>query len=390
VELTIKYIAYLQVFGRKNSKLRFRGSVFDGVAVTPVATSEHGFHLFSRKIILEPLAYLIECSPWLGSIWRSVCPATHEFFTGREGIWNTIDFSLVVVSTFSILDLGTGNMSWLRIWQAFQRLVKASRILRVVKHIRELRVIMMSIAHSFSSFFWSVMTMALIMYMGSILLVQGVATYVYETPPEEMKDQVMSSCMKDWGGMTSAMITLFKAIAGGGPWGIFTDPLEEAGLFYFVFFLLYIAFFVIALLKLLTGIFMKHANDAHKNIQDDMTKHKMLEMFEKIDEGHTGRITPDEFKRNLNSYIAHGFMATLKIHPDDTEHLFKSLDTKNTGDLDFEEFCDGCQRFGHEAKNIDIITAVGRINSLNAKVDTLIARLFPDDAVPSQSTKSQR
>merc|ERR1719482_1807022 len=64
------------------------------------------------------------------------------------------------------------------------------------------------------------------------------------------------------------MITLYKATTGGQDWGDVSDTLFDCGKFYYCLFLFFIAFIILALLNILTGIFVDRAMRATAEDKD--------------------------------------------------------------------------------------------------------------------------
>merc|ERR1719482_582759 len=64
------------------------------------------------------------------------------------------------------------------------------------------------------------------------------------------------------------MITLYKATTGGQDWGDVSDTLFDCGKFYYCLFLFFIAFIILALLNILTGIFVDRAMKASAEDKD--------------------------------------------------------------------------------------------------------------------------
>merc|ERR1711865_181610 len=95
--------------------------------------------------------------------------------------------------------------------------------------------------------------------------------------------------------MYKAMLTEFKIVSGGGPWGQVFGTIEASGDIYRVLFLLYIAFFKIAMLKLLTGIFVQHAATAAKVDRERVIHQNISKLFKEIDRDGSGFITRSEF-----------------------------------------------------------------------------------------------
>lgn len=287
------------------------------------------------------------------------------FFNGEDSKWNVFDTTLVVVGLVGMLDIGFSDLAWLRIVRALVKLVKALRVFRLVRFFEELRVIMLAIAHSLQTFFWAMVMLCLILYMCAIVFVQGVADYIGNSSEYIVPDEIEQDCFENWGSMHKAMLTEYKAIAGGGPWGHVTDGLYHAGSFYYYFFLVYIAVVVLAVFKLLTGIFVQKARAAADLDRERTIEHNMIEIFRDIDSDNSGCISRAEFKAAVESEVAKDYWQMLRIKPSDARKLFALMDTSFDDQVDIQEFISGCQKFGGWARNIDMAVAISRIHEVS-------------------------
>lgn len=79
-----------------------------------------------------------------------------------------------------------------------------------------------------------------------------------------------------YGSVQLAMLTLFKGSTGGEDWTIYYETISVTGEFYSMIFILFIIFIEIALLNVLTGIFvesaMKHAQPDRDALALDLRK----------------------------------------------------------------------------------------------------------------------
>lgn len=293
------------------------------------------------------------------------------FFNGEDRKWNAFDTILVVVGIIGLLEIGY-DIAWLRIARALVKLVKALRVFRLVRFFEELRVIMLSIAHSLHTFFWAMVMLWLILYMCAIVFVQGVADYIRNSSEYTVPDEIQQDCFEDWGSMHKAMITEYKAIAGGGPWGHVTDGLWHTGPFYYYFFLFYIAVVVLAVFKLLTGIFVQKARAAAEQDRDQTIEQNMIKVFKDIDSDRSGFISRSEFKAAVESDVAKDYWSMLHIKPSDARKLFSLMDTSCDEHVDIQEFISGCQKFGGWARNIDMAVAISRIHEVSMHLSELM------------------
>merc|ERR1712176_1453209 len=100
------------------------------------------------------------------------------------------------------------------------------------------------------------------MYMFAVVFLDGMAQYLIDTPPERIDQIVYDGFLNNWGSLGQAMLTLYGSITGGAPWTTVLPPVKETGEFYFILFLFYIALLAIAMLRLLTGLFVQEAASA--------------------------------------------------------------------------------------------------------------------------------
>jgi len=287
-----------------------------------------------------------------------------RFFKGEERAFNMFDIFVVASGMLDFFNIGQ-NFVWLRVARAVVKVFKALRVLRMVKFFQELRLIMLGMAHSMRTFFWSMVALLLMMYVCAIVLVQGVAEYLMDTPYDKIDAELLKGCVSDWGSVRIAIISEFKSIAGGAPWGTITDPLWHAGQMYYYFFLLFIAVMALVFLKLITGIFVQKAKMAADTDRDMMIESTMVQIFKDADLDNSGTISLDEFRQCINGQEAKHYWQMLHINPSDAKKLFALMDESGDMKVDIEEFVQGCRRFSGFARNIDMAVAVCRIHEVS-------------------------
>merc|ERR1712100_608086 len=110
------------------------------------------------------------------------------------------------------------------------------------------------------------------------------------------------------------------------------DQLLLAGYTYYVAFLFYITFLAMAVLKLVTGIFVQQSRevniiDRDCALQDVLEKKSMVEkeledLFDNFDDDDSGYLEIDEFRNHINDGRIMHYFASLDIDATDADKLF--------------------------------------------------------------------
>jgi len=249
------------------------------------------------------------------------------------------------------------------------------RAARVVKYFRDLRVIILSIAHSGKTFFWGLVLMAFMAYLCCVVTLSGMAEYLDRhklSDYSELDETVRDSILRNWSSLLEAMLTQYRSVTGGGPWGNSVQPVRESGTFYFTIFLLYVAALLMGVMKLLTGIFVQQANLAQKRDRAEFIRESVKQVFNAMDDDESGFVSREEFQACVGFKAAREFLAEMEIRPEDALRLFDMVDDDNSGQIDVDEFINGCQRFSGTAKNFDMAVALLRMEEIGNDLKTIV------------------
>lgn len=134
---------------------------------------------------------------------------------------------------------------------------------------------------------------------------------------------------------------------------------------YYVFvFLVFITFAVLALLNVITAVFIQTAikqteTDVELVVAEEMAHRAeftavMQQVFMELDQNNSGALSYEEFEEHIEDDKIMAYLQTLELDATQIRSLFMLLDVDRTGEVDLEEFVTGCVRLKGGAKNLDM------------------------------------
>merc|ERR1711920_866928 len=124
--------------------------------------------------------------------------------------------------------------------------------------------------------------------------------------------------------------------------------------------------FSFAILNVVTAVFCQSAINSAQLDKDLATmqlldelnifSEKLTGLFKSIDSDESGFITLNELEEVLSEPFANAYLESLGISTKDAWTLVKLLDHDKTGNIDIEEFVDGCMDLRGGAKAIHVAT----------------------------------
>lgn len=298
------------------------------------------------------------------------------FFTCKDWKWNMFDLVLVILAGFEIIaevpQVGASepvveaargkNKVWFRVLRLL-KMFKLLRAVRITRLFRELRMLVASIMGCMATLFWSMLLIALLMYTFSLCFLQAISIYLSETPAEAVSENTLANIGSHWNSVQQATLTLYMSITGGSEWEQLADPLRCTGISYYVLFLFFIALSGIAVLNIITGLFvdaaMKVANHDDYRVTEEIADRKevqnLRDYFAANDFGNPGFIQRYFFDHTLGRKRREimRFLRAVEIQAVDAREVFRMLEFE--GHVDTEEFISGCLRFNSATKGIDVV-----------------------------------
>mmetsp|Transcript_16003 Transcript_16003/g.37734 ORF Transcript_16003/g.37734 Transcript_16003/m.37734 type:complete len:760 (-) Transcript_16003:18-2297(-) len=287
-----------------------------------------------------------------------------KFLIGKDRYWNVLDgfvTTTAVVDTCRLWISDDRSQSTLVL-----RLFRLLRVLRFLRRISDLRKLLLSMVSSALTLFWSLVLLLLLIFIFAVFFTQATVRHINDHD-HQSEDHLDHALLDDYfGSLSRSMISLYMAITNGKAWGEFSDLLARTHPLSEVIFIIYLCLAVMGIMNVVTAVFVESAMRASKSYKDLMLQEKhirdrinvkhMKQIFQSIDTDQNGVITMDELVSFLSdeSLGLQMYFQALELSARDTTTLFHLLDTDGSGEVDIEEFCDGCMRLGGPATSFDL------------------------------------
>lgn len=275
------------------------------------------------------------------------------FFLGEDKEWNIFDFTIVFMQVVEQLSLLLKEVHWDLAPFRMLRLLRIVRILRVVRifnQFDELHLIIASIRKTIAVLLWFMLMLLLLIYMFGVLLLQ----LILDTA--EGRFQFKDDKLQYWfGSVPRAIFTLFEAIVSGVSWDEVVNPLmRNTSPLAAIVFSIYIIVAMLAVLNMLTGVFVDRSMKFVKEDRDFHMAAKIHNLFMPSDSEDYQIDWPtfQEQIRTHNELLE--YMEELGLKPDEAQGLFHLLDDDESGTVSSSEIVDGCLRLRGQARALDV------------------------------------
>lgn len=220
--------------------------------------------------------------------------------------------------------------------------------------------------------------LATIFYIFGLVFVQGAAQHLSEVGAD-MDSDARSRLEGTVGSVQAAMLTLYMSTTGGDDWTTFYATIQQTGALYGSIFLFFIAFGQIALLNILTGIFvesaMKLAQPDRDTLAFEHSKHELAEadelrhLCEELQSDMPGTMKAVEVARHMRSRESklRAYLSMLGLRVNDSAHISALLAVSspavcNAGgkpsgpaeDIEVNAFVEVCMRLKGFASGVDV------------------------------------
>lgn len=306
------------------------------------------------RIIVEQVSFLSYHSPKIG--------------------WNVFDsflVSIALIEEFLVaFATSTPDMSVMRILRTM-RIVRGLRIVRVFAFFRDLRIMVAGIMYSMQSLVWAMLLLIGIMFLFSVCLLQFV---IQEHVAQSTDDQSIISLNKDeyqemmkyFGTLLRTIYTLYCSIVGGVDWGEAANPLMQLSAPLGLLYSCYIAFAILCVLNIITGVFVENASKTSAEDGDMVMIEEMenrtvwlqevKEIFDTFDGDKDGVLDKEEFTDHLQDHKMRAWFRKIGVHVESysAQGMFSLLDYDGDGKVDLDEFAMALHQVHGPARSIDV------------------------------------
>jgi len=318
-------------------------------------------------------------------------------------LWNYFDLlvvgaqliqEIIELMKFSSDDNNAGHLRLLRILRVL-RIVRIFRLVRVLHLISELRTIVSSIIGSFRSLFWVVILLLLMMYIVGVWFLQSVTDHFIARLESDTDGEGITyspgemSLKEHFDSLASTILSLWQALSGGVDWSDVGDPLmNEIDWFLGLAFAAFIAFSLLALMNVVTGVFVQTALHSAEREEENFLTDQIIALFHKCkSDGNWGCIS----EQDLDDRLADPDMAkewkNINVTADEAKYVFALLDVDESGEVQFEEFLSACLRLRGNAKSLDMLIQLQESRHNTKVLEELFERL--EDSVAGISASLQ-
>jgi len=293
-----------------------------------------------------------------------LCVQRLDFCRARGWQWNIADAIVVVVSLVEEATLASAGLDfkYIRLLR-LSRLVRTLRIVRTLPVFCTLRTMLNAIMNSAGSLIWAMVLIWFTMFLFAVAFTQGATQYAENPSAGEDQMELLDTFFSSL-GMT--LLTLFMCITGGLSWWEIINVLLQIHGLFAVLFGFYISLMVLALLNIVTGIFVNDALELAQLDRDLMARfelekreadmEKFGSIFSAVDTSKTGKVTLEEFLLHKEKSGVKALFTVLGLDVSDWIAFFEALDVGGNGELNLEDFVMGCMNLRGSAKTLDMVT----------------------------------
>merc|ERR1712151_589600 len=191
-----------------------------------------------------------------------------------------------------------------------------------------------------------------------------------------------------WGSLYRSVLSLYESIFGGVDWDdVITPLMNDISPTLGLAFALYIAFALLAMMNVITGIFVESAIEHANQEKTNDFKRVVRQIFCLSDMNDDGVVTQEEFETLMVRPKVQRYLLSMGVDVMDTRLLFNMLDIDGSGEIDAEELLTGLVRLKAGAKFVDIMKLIIDVKALTLNLAGVIG-LNDDGSKPSVAMAS--
>lgn len=307
-----------------------------------------------------------------------------NFFTDKdERAWNIFDLLLVVSGLLEkfvawvVTSHGEEENDAVTMLRNF-RILRVLRACRVIRHFKQLHLLVMGFLHSMQAVFWIAILFISVVFVAGIICTTLVGQHAEDWGPPDGSEDDVKQIELLFGSLLSSMITMFQMVTLDN-WADICGLVGKRTPSMIVFFIAYTLITAFAMIALLTGVMTENVtsvSSASERQEEELAFARYVDTLESafrhnstdMDEG----LTVEEFSQLLaEPEVVEGMRAhhmKANFSSEDLTEIFRSLDLSGDGRVSWEEFRTGL-------KYVQGPAAARQVSLLRADVHQLVEAL---------------
>mmetsp|Transcript_95620 Transcript_95620/g.276243 ORF Transcript_95620/g.276243 Transcript_95620/m.276243 type:complete len:704 (+) Transcript_95620:64-2175(+) len=292
------------------------------------------------------------------------------FFVNEDAAWNLFDFLIVGISAYDLIsttivrDLSRSNVTFMRSLRVL-RTVRVLRMIRIFKYASSLRQMLQSVLGSFQSLFWAFVLLFVTFYLFSLATVQWLASFLASNEGQQAEPQLKDEIVEHFGSVFQTMMSYHMATSGGKEWAMYYEVLLRASGMAAALFVLVVAFTQIALLNIMTGVFVESAMKLAQPDRATMALEQrkvdlkdaaeLRELLAGLDVDCTNTIGWEEFRQVASDPLVASMLAVMGLDIKDAALMFHMLCTSSDSEeVEVDALLNACLKMKGPATSLDL------------------------------------
>jgi len=140
-------------------------------------------------------------------------------------------------------------------------------------------------------------------------------------------------------------------------------------------------------LNIVNGVFVENAVETSRSHRDALAVKErnirekyiteLYDFFMAMDQDKSGSVTFDEMTQYFSDPSIRDLFRVLGLEPDDMPKLFRLFDVDDSGEIQVDEFLEGCLRLKGDAKSIDLHSVLSLCRSISRRIDIIQESIEP-------------
>ncbi|CAK0802514.1 unnamed protein product, partial [Prorocentrum cordatum] len=305
------------------------------------------------------------------------------FYYSENRNWNWFDFFLVAMSFFDILSFSDSGSDASSVGMGIKtiKMLRIVRVLRVFRFFTKLSQLAFMIIDSVKSLVWALIMLGIVIYVFAIFFTHYTAEYT------RLQGNGPNAVLiaEHFGSLWTTIFTLFHCMLNGISW--YTIPIALSaipgwtGPFLAVGFVGYLSFTMLAVMNIITGVFVDNAVETARTQREFLVQKEMevkeqwlsemRNIFMEMDVDGSGTVSREEILGFVNDERVQYYLTALGLDVDDAERLFVLLDENRDGEIELDQFLSGCLRLKGSARSIDVCSLIHQSRQLCKRIEEI-------------------